>query len=416
MGFKDMGSKGFLLRGLTLAALVVASIFAFESLKAHYWASLALGSCACAGLFTVLVRQRTPAERPSAPALAFAGIPEPHDPGLVVVLDQLPVPLLKYAPDIGLQVVNRAARDLFRTDDLIVDPPEGLVTAIERPQAGAQSALRLFDRPYAVGISEVQGAQGAVRWVSLADIQSEVRIAEATTLRDLLRVLSHEIMNSLTPVASLAGVARAYLEGETSPNVALAIDALDVLTGRASALTRFVEAYRSLARLPDPVLRPVLPGAFVRDVGRVFVQSAAAQGVSVEIDVAADLAPLELDETLFAQALLNILTNAAEATLENKGVRRVRLFVDRRDQDIRIAVADNGCGIGEDLRQQLFHTFVTTKPMGTGTGLNLARQIALAQGGDLVWIDGEGAWSTLFAFTFGLPATGRPKAEPDAPY
>ena len=401
-----MGSRAAILRCLGLAALAVTAIFVFESLKAHFWASLTLGSLIFAGLFTILAR-RGPRDFQFVPAAADGGA-QAHDPGLAVVMDQLPVPLLKYGPDFGLQAVNRAARDLFRTDDQVTDPPGALIAAIERPQSGAQSALRIFDRPYAVSVSELLGAHGAVRWVSLTDIQSEVRIAEATTLRDLLRVLSHEIMNSLTPVASLAGVARTYLQDETSQNVALAIDALDVLARRASALTRFVEAYRSLARLPDPVLCPVLPGAFARDVVRVFAQSAAAQGVSVEIEVVVDLAPIELDETLFAQALLNILTNAAEATRENKGVRRVRLSVDRDDQDVRITVADNGSGIPDDLRQQLFHTFVTTKPTGTGTGLNLARQIALAQGGDLVWHDGEGDWSTVFAFTFGLPANRAP--------
>jgi signal transduction histidine kinase len=398
-----MVSRAVLLRGLALAALAATATFAFESLTSHRWASLGLAALILAGLFMVFLRGQPAYFSPAAVPMHDAA-PESNDPGFAVVMDQLPVPLLKYAPDVGLQAVNRAARDLFRADDLIADPPEALVAAIERPQAGAQSALRLFDRPYAISVSELQGAHGAVRWVSLTDIQSEVRIAEATTLRDLLRVLSHEIMNSLTPVASLAGVARTYLQDETSKNAAMALDALDVLAGRASALTRFVEAYRSLARLPDPVLQPVLPGAFARDVVRVFAQSAAAQGVELGLEISPDLAPLELDETLFTQALLNILTNAAEATRDNEGARKVRLCVDRRDQEIRIAVADNGAGIAPDLRPQLFHTFVTTKPTGTGTGLNLARQIALAQGGDLVWQDGEGDWSTLFTFTFGLPA------------
>lgn len=389
-----------------LLGLCAAAIFGFESLIAGRWASSVLAALVLCGLVMLLVRREQPASpgasEPSPVVASDAG-----DPGFRVLMDQLPIPLLKFAPDLGLHAVNRAARDLFRADDLVVDPPEALIAAVERPQAGSPSPLRLFDRAYAVGVSEYLGDQGATRWVSLTDIQSEVRTAEATALRDLLRVLSHEIMNSLTPVASLAGVARTYLETESSEAARAATDALDVLVGRASALTRFVEAYRSLARLPDPVLHPVLPGAFVRDVVRVFARSGVAEGVSIELDIPADLPRLELDETLFAQALLNILANAAEATVENQGARRVRLSIDRLDQDVRIAVADNGAGIPRDLRQQLFHTFFTTKPTGTGTGLNLARQIALAQGGDLVWLDGEGEWATVFAFRFGLPAAGR---------
>jgi len=404
-----MASRALIIRGLALVGLCAATTFAFESLKAHFWASLVLGGLAAIGLFVAVLRRDAPPQVMTEPAPGVAGA---TDPGFRVVMDQLPIPLLKHAPDLGLLAVNRAARDLFRTDDLVVDPPEALIAAIEGPQAGQPSALRLFDRPYAIGVSELLGDQGAVRWVSLTDIQSEVRIAEATTLRDLLRVLSHEIMNSLTPVASLAGVARTYLEDESTQNISLAIDALDVLIGRASALTRFVEAYRSLARLPDPILRPVSPGSFVRDVARVFVQGAVAKTVAIEVDVPADLPSLELDDTLLAQALLNILTNAAEASEGIDGPRRIHLSVERSDHDVRIVVADNGRGVPPDLRQQLFHTFVTTKPKGTGTGLNLARQIALAQGGDLMLEEGEGPWTTVFAFTFGLPSAVRgPSAE-----
>jgi signal transduction histidine kinase len=401
-----MASRASIVRLAALLGLCVVAIFGFESLVGRHWASCVLAALVLCGLVLALLRRDRP---------PFAAQPEPSpatasnagDPGFVVLMDQLPIPLLKFAPHLGLHAVNRAARDLFRTDDLIVDAPEALVAAVERPQAGASSPLRLFDRAYAVGVSELLGDQGATRWISLTDIQSEVRIAEATALRDLLRVLSHEIMNSLTPVASLAGVARTCLEAESSAAARSAMDALDVLVGRASALTRFVEAYRSMARLPDPVLRPVQPGAVVRDVVRVFARGAAARGVSIDVDVPPDLPWLDLDETLFAQALLNILANAAEATRDNRGARRVRLSVDRSGQDLRIAVADNGSGVPEDLRRQLFHTFVTTKPNGTGTGLNLARQIALAQGGDLIWFEGEGEWTTVFAFTFGLPPAGR---------
>ena len=392
-----MVSKPQAYRVALLAGVIAASMLCFEAAEAHLWANLALGGLVLSGCLFVVMR-RDPST-PSDPDTGLRSLPS-RDAPLTVLLDQVPNPLLRYSASAGLYAVNRAARALFGTDDLIVDTPQPLRDAIERSESGARPALRLFDRSYAVGLSEISATNDTIRLISLTDIQSEVRMAEATALRDLLRVLSHEIMNSLTPVASLAGVARTYLEAETSPAALSAIEALDILSHRASGLTRFVEAYRSLARLPEPILRPVHMRAFVADVIRVFEQGSKAQGVAIDLDLSTNLPSIDLDDALMAQALLNVLANAADATDSNERARRIRVSAIAAATEIRLCIADNGCGIPDDLRDQIFHAFVTTKPSGTGTGLNLARQIALAHGGDLVLQDGSDDWRTAFCFVF----------------
>lgn len=399
-----MVSRPAITRLALLSGLVVAAMFVFDAAEHRLWANLVLslligGGCALPLLRTV---------SDFVPDPPVSAIPASGDASLTAALDEVPIPLLAYSPDSGIRVLNRAARTLFRTDDRLADPPLELIEAIARDDAGAGRVVRLFERAYAVGVSEVLAAGQALRLVSLADVQSEVRIAEATALRDLLRVLSHEIMNSLTPVASLAGIARKHLDGETSAAAQSAREALDFLSQRAQGLARFVEAYRSLARLPDPEPRPVDPAALLRDVVRVFEQSPSARDIAIEMDVPADVPRLDLDEALLAQALINVLTNAAEACGATEGPHRIGLSVVRNSGEVEIRIGDTGSGIAYDLRDKIFHAFVTTKPTGTGTGLNLARQIALAHGGDLVLLDNSPPWNTLFGFVFRISQKDRP--------
>jgi signal transduction histidine kinase len=108
----------------------------------------------------------------------------------------------------------------------------------------------------------------------------------------------------------------------------------------------------------------------------------------------------DIDEALLAQALINVLTNAAEATRGANGARQVRVALQRREQDIGIVVADNGCGVDEELRERIFHGFLSTKPEGGGIGLTLARQIILAHGGDLRLLEpASNGWKSEFLFS-----------------
>jgi signal transduction histidine kinase len=135
----------------------------------------------------------------------------------------------------------------------------------------------------------------------------------------------------------------------------------------------------------------------------VFEQSAVAKGVIVTLQMDEGAPSLEMDEALMAQAMINVLTNAAEATRDNSGPRRVNIALRRVDSDMGIVIADNGTGIEPAMRDRIFHGFITTKPEGAGIGLSLARQIALAHGGDLRLTEHSEPWSS--AFLFRLPGS-----------
>ncbi|MDV6330886.1 sensor histidine kinase [Asticcacaulis sp. 201] len=394
-----------IIRLVCVLGVAVAAIFAFSSARDQMWANMALGLLGLALSSSVLLMTGEDRARHDAPIVPLSVRPEIQPQPFSAMLDQVPIPLLRFIEGEGFYALNLAARRLLSVDDFISEPPAALMTAVTRAERGARASIPLFDSVYALGISEVSFEGRKERFISLTNIQAEVRIAEATALGDTLRVISHEIMNSLTPVASLAETAQHYLEDETSEGIQSAREALALLDRRAKGLKRFVEGYRSLARLPQPVPRWVDVKSFVMDVVRVFERSAVAQGAVISLQLEEGSFAFDMDEALMAQAMINVLTNAAEATRENKGPRRVHVTLQRLEHDVGITVADNGIGIEAAMRERIFHGFITTKPEGAGIGLSLARQIALAHGGDLRLQDRTADWSS--AFLFKLPLRGR---------
>jgi two-component system nitrogen regulation sensor histidine kinase NtrY len=380
-------------RGLATAAgqlaLFGAGVLAVLAWRNGFYANAMLMVMAGAWIGAVAVlRARAAAE--SQPTAKAADPPSATSEGPAkwrAFIDQTPAPLIALQPDGVLRAVNLAARAMFATDDRLIDPPGELLAGLQASEVGEMRTLLLptptGPRAFALSSADVAAEDGVTRLGVLVDIQSELHAAEAKALRELLSVLSHEIMNSLTPVASLAETAAEYLEAETSASAQAARDALAVLSRRAAGLARFVEGYRTLARLPPPAPRSTNLSALLLDIAEVFRIGWEPRGVRLAFEAPPPDLALELDPDLLTQALLNVLTNAAEAAGEASASPEVRLSARADGGRAEILVEDNGPGVPEDLRESIFQPFVTTKPRGGGIGLNLARQIALSHGGDL---------------------------------
>ena len=391
-----MAYKSRLTHLLIVAGLVVASLYSYDSVRSGLWANVAVGIGLFIALF-VLVVTSTPVNQISDTQMPETGAAGAY--GLHTLLDQMPTPAVSYTAGEAPKAVNRAARALFRTDDAIVSDAVPVSEAMSASYSSARPILTVNGRRYAVSVSEIISDSGAIRLGILTDVQMEIHKAEAAALRDTLQILSHEIMNSLTPVASLADIADSYLAEESSDAVRSAREALEMLSRRATNLTTFIEAYRSIARLPEPILKLVDPVRLAQDAMNVFVHGLAVASVEFDLAFDDDLPQLALDEPQVSQALINVLTNAVEATSESD-TRRVSVKVERAQHDVLVKVSDSGPGISESVKSDLFTAFATTKTKGTGTGLNLARQIALAHGGNLqLTADGQNE-ATTFVFSF----------------
>jgi signal transduction histidine kinase len=222
-----------------------------------------------------------------------------------------------------------------------------------------------------------------VRVVAIQPVQSEIDAVEMGAQSDLVRVLTHEVLNSLTPVTSLAGTAAALLEGDV-PEVAEARLAVATLARRAEGLRHFIDSYRAVARPPEPRRRRFQAEPFADELARLFAAEWTAH--RLELVVMPGLV-LDADPDLLAQALINLLRNAAQASARSAGGGHVRLRMAEMN-GIVIDVEDDGPGVPAGLRGDVFLPFFTTRQEGTGVGLNLVRQIVVAHGWRVEVADG----------------------------
>lgn len=209
----------------------------------------------------------------------------------------------------------------------------------------------------------------------LADLSKTLREEELKAWQRLVRVLSHEINNSLAPIKSLAGSLQSILDRQPRPN-----DAdedlrrgLNVIAGRAEALVRFMSSYARLARLPTPQLASMDVDSWVRRVAALETRLPIRVDGGPPVTIRADGDQLD-------QLLINLVRNAVDAALQTHG--GVSLAWTRRNGTVEVQVRDEGPGI--ESGANLFVPFFTTKPEGSGIGLVLSRQIAEAHGGSIL--------------------------------
>ncbi len=320
---------------------------------------------------------------------------------LAAFLDHAPVPILTLQPPDTLSALNLAARRFFSTDDVVPDPPEPLLAAVRGAPPGERRTLTLdvegSPRSYALTVAELVISGDYVRIVALVDIQAEIHAAEAAALRELIQVLSHEIMNSLTPVTSLAQTAADLLRApDAAGSLEQAREAAEGVARRSQGLLRFIEAYRELARLPEPRFVDVGVRRLLEDVALLFRSRWEARGVRLELEPPPAEYAVSLDPDLMSQALLNVLANAAEAALETAAEPLVRLSAEAgRGGRLLIRVEDNGAGVNLPDPSVIFRPFFTTKATGTGVGLSLARQIVLGHGGEVSVAPADGAGASI---------------------
>lgn len=206
----------------------------------------------------------------------------------------------------------------------------------------------------------------------LEELTEELRQSEKAAYEKLIRMLSHEVNNTVGASNSLLNSCLAYGRQLAPEDRKDFEHAIGVIIGRTAQLNAFMRSFADVVRLPPPTRTRVDVAALVDDLARLIAPDAAGRGIVVRREVARDLPAVALDRVQFTQALLNIAKNGLEAIGRN-GTLTVRAF--RRDAVVVLEIEDTGPGIPEAVRDQLFTPFFSTKDGGQGIGLTLVQEI-----------------------------------------
>jgi len=252
----------------------------------------------------------------------------------------------------------------------------------------------------AVAALTMQGA--AQRLVALMPVESELEAEALNAWRELVQVLTHEIMNSLTPVASLSRTACGLLD-EAAAGLPADIHAdlgtaLDSISRRAASLVDFVGSYRSLSTVPQAQPQRVLLEELFERLSMLIAPQWQALGGRVSFSVEPASLAVMIDPGQLEQALINLLKNASEAITGEAPEAQVRARFSRGGR-LRIEVVDNGPGVPEALAAHIFTPFFSTKKQGRGIGLAMVRHLVHANGGTVRYARSVSA-GARFTLTF----------------
>jgi nitrogen fixation/metabolism regulation signal transduction histidine kinase len=310
------------------------------------------------------------------------------------VMEEINVAVFAFDGDHRLRLVNRAGERLLSepSERLLAAPAESL--GLEQYLAGeAQHTVQhnFSGGTGRWGISRSTFREGGLphQLLVVTDLTRPLREEELKAWQRLVRVLGHELNNSLAPIKSIAGSLESILARQPRPEdwEDDMTRGLTVIASRCESLNRFMGAYARLARLPQPTLAPVGVSDLVRRVVGLETRVAPMLLPGPEVTIQADADQLE-------QLLINVIRNAADASLETGG--GVRVGWGRENSHLIVWVRDEGPGLPNT--SNLFVPFFTTKPTGSGIGLVLSRQIAEAHGGTLTLqnaTDGPGCEARL---------------------
>ncbi len=331
------------------------------------------------------------------------------------VFQHVSIGLITFEEDGRIQILNTAAKRMLDIQQLIniseiEKVNKELFLAINSLRTGGSELIKIAHpdgiMQLSVYVIELVLRDVKFKLVSLQNIQSELEEKEMEAWQNLVKVLTHEIMNSIAPISSLAATIRDDIQSYVDKKSAIpAEDMADYLMGintiekRSEGLTTFVSDFRSLAHIPMPKFTAIRIRELFDQVEKLFESQLRADNISLTKNIApADLL-LFADCTLIEQVMINLTQNAVHS-VEDKEEKLIRFnaFIDDNGKII-IEVSDSGKGIEEEALAKIFIPFFTTKKKGSGIGLSLSKQIMRRHKGN-IQVRSEFGKGTTFKLIF----------------
>ena len=345
---------------------------------------------------------------------------EEHFHYLQNVVQNTDVSIIAYLKDGTVDMINNAAKKLFQISDLKnVKGLEHLSTELVRTlldfKPGHHYLIKVQDEDdllqLAVFGTEIKLKNKFITLVTIKNIQNVLEDQETEAWQKLIRVLTHEIMNSITPIASISSTldimlkdirAKEEKDNECEMDKETIIElhkALQTINKRSTGLLHFVNTYRNLTRIPKPNFKITNAKDILENIIHLMEDEINKSNINIKIQIEPKDLQVSADEELIEQVLINLVKNSIHA-LEKRtdGIIILKSFFNKRGRPT-IQVIDNGPGILPDVLDKVFIPFFTTKPKGSGIGLSLSRQILRLHGGTITAYSKPDT-ETVFSMTF----------------
>lgn len=317
------------------------------------------------------------------------------------IISHVAIGLIVFRDDGKIEIFNSAARKLLKVNrptnvqDLTDVSPE-LVNVFLKLKTGGRELVRLKLNEDLIQLSvyaiELTLKNENVKLISIQNIQSELEEKEMEAWQNLVRVLTHEIMNSVTPISSLAGIIEQELKSHAEEDGCPPLTkeqfqdihlSLQTISKRSEGLTHFVKEFRNLTNIPQPKPTTIPVSTLLEEIAVLHKTELHQHNIQLQISVYPEDLTISADKSMIDQVLINLVKNAIQA-FEDQPDKKIELRGSVSDKSRpQITVKDNGTGIDPEALEKIFIPFFTTKKNGSGIGLSLSRQIMRKHHGTL---------------------------------
>ncbi|MFC2121052.1 PAS domain-containing sensor histidine kinase [Bacteroidota bacterium] len=326
---------------------------------------------------------------------------EVHYQYLNSVIDHINIAVICYEKDGNVQLVNNSAMKLFNLPKLLnissldtIHPK--IYNSLKEIKTGKNELVKVKLHDEIVHLSiqaiELKMLDKHLKLVSIQNIKNELEVHELESWQKLIRVLTHEIMNSVTPISSLSAAINEIILKESGDIKDLnTIDPEDIsdltnsmrtIETRSKGLLKFISSYKSLTRLPKPEFEEIIVAKLIDNILLLHKKDIENNNIKICIDFIDSRLTINADRKMIEQVLINLLKNAIEI-LYGKNDGQINVLAHSFNDNTNIEISDNGPGIDEDRLEKIFIPFFTTKQNGSGIGLSLSRQIMRLHGGSI---------------------------------
>ena len=343
---------------------------------------------------------------------------ETHYHYLQRVIEHVDAALICLDHNLNIQLINKSAKDLLQAPNIkdlrsLEKVDKDLVTLIREMDSGQKEIIRLVRHGKILNLSVRATTftleKDKYKIVSLHDIKTELEEQEVESWQKLVRILTHEIMNSTIPITNMVGLARDFLvddEGKPKDIPGLDKEEIDDLVeslataeNRSKGLVKFVQTTKDLARIPEPTISEIRVDVLFNRLKGFFKNDIKQLKIDFKVILCKSDLVINADLEMIEQVLINLVKNAIEA-VKDTTQPKIKIFADQNDNlAVVISVCDNGPGIPEDNLDKIFIPFFSTKKEGSGIGLSLSRQIMKLHRGRID-VETEAGTGTIFILEF----------------